>query len=134
MKKYRLRFNSKGISKAKAEGVTKDPTSYPESETVQGDAYSIKELMQRYNNQSREDIEKHYFDAGDREELYRFLKPNLDFTDLDALKEFNDNLNNTITKAQAKPPFEPEKGQPKVKIDGKPKDEYIKENQPKTEK
>lgn len=73
----------------------KEPTTYPESETDQKATMSIAEMFERYN-MDPDKMDENFFDPSESEYLQRFLKPNLDLTDLDELKKFQENLGETI--------------------------------------
>ena len=59
-KHYVHRHNAKAPNR-QSTGVDLPVTSYPPTETVQDDAMSIRDLMERYNNESQQDKESYYF-------------------------------------------------------------------------
>lgn len=70
-------------------------TEYPENETVQSDTQSVRELYERFERQ-QETQPGVYFNPENLERIGRFLRPDLDLTDLDELRDLNAQLQHSI--------------------------------------
>lgn len=72
-----------------------------ESQTIQGEAHSIQELLERIINGSEEfKREPIYFDVEDIEKITKFYAPNIDLTDLDELKAQNIEMGEMLIRAE----------------------------------
>lgn len=69
------------------------------SETQQGEAYSIDELMQKYRLNDNP-VEPIYFDVDDINNINYLHSRNFDLTDLDDLRRRNNEMRDLIEKAQ----------------------------------
>lgn len=78
------------------------------SETIQGEAYTLKELLQRFaQGQGLERKTVHYFDPEDIDQINKLFNPGaVDLTDLDQLRSevawMNEKINQAIASKEEK--------------------------------
>lgn len=73
------------------------------SQTIQGETYTMKELLQRYQlGQHIAEKVPIFFDVNDIDEINRFRRTDLDFTDIDEFGRHVENLQQAYDNAIAK--------------------------------